>query len=150
MNYPIFSDEYFMNEALKEAQNAFDKDEIPVGAVVVSNNKIIARAHNMTESLTDVTAHAEMIAITAAENYLGSKFLNDCILYVSLEPCIMCAGAINWARIGKLVFGAGEPKVGYTSISKDILNPKTEIIPGVLEERSSALLKEFFESKRDN
>ncbi len=150
MNYPIFSDEYFMNEALKEAQNAFDKDEIPVGAVVVSNNKIIARAHNMTESLTDVTAHAEMIAITAAENYLGSKFLNDCIMYVSLEPCLMCAGAINWARIGKLVFGAAEPKVGYTRISTDVLHPKTEIIPGVLEERSSEILKEFFESKRDN
>jgi len=149
MNYTIFSDEYFMNEALKEAQNAYDSGEIPVGAVVVSNNIIIARAHNMTEGLKDVTAHAEMIAITAAENYFGSKFLNDCIMYVSLEPCMMCAGAINWARIGKLVFGASEPKYGYSSIYKKTLHLKTEVISGVLEKRSAILLKEFFESKRD-
>ncbi len=149
MNYTIFSDEYFMNEALKEAQNAYDSGEIPVGAILVSNNKIIARAHNMTEGLKDVTAHAEMIAITAAENYLNSKILNDCILYVSLEPCVMCAGAINWARIGKLVFGASEPKYGYSSISKKILHPKTEVVRGVMKERAAILLKEFFESKRD-
>lgn len=149
MSYTIFSDEYFMNEALKEAEKAFSDDEIPVGAVIVSNDKIIARGYNMTESLTDVTAHAEMIAITAAENYLGNKFLDDCIMYVSLEPCLMCAGAINWARIGKLVYGASEPKFGYTKISNKALHPKIQVIGGVLEERSAGLLKSFFEGKRD-
>jgi len=149
MNYPIFSDEYFMNEALKEAEKAFSEDEIPVGAVIVSNDKIIARGYNMTENLNDVTAHAEMIAITAAENYLGHKFLDDCVIYVSLEPCLMCAGAINWARIGKLVYGASEPKFGYTTISNKALNSKTQVIGGVLEERSAELLKTFFDGKRD-
>lgn len=149
MNYLIFSDEYFMNEAIKEAQKAFVADEIPVGVVIVSNDKIIARGHNMTENLNDVTAHAEMIAITAAENYLGSKFLDDCVMYVSLEPCLMCAGAINWARIGKLVYGASETKFGYTKISNKIINSKTQVIGGVLEERSADLLKAFFERKRD-
>ncbi len=149
MNYLIFSDEYFMNEAIKEAQKAFAADEIPVGAVIVSKDKIIARGHNMTENLSDVTAHAEMIAITAAENYLGSKFLDECIMYVSLEPCLMCAGAINWARVGKLVYGASEPKFGYTKISSKAINEKTQVIGGVLEERSAELMKAFFESKRD-
>ena len=149
MNYLIFSDEYFMNEAIKEAQKAFAADEIPVGAVIVSNDKIIARGHNMTENLNDVTAHAEMIAITAAGNYLGSKFLDDCIMYVSLEPCLMCAGAINWARVGKLVYGTSEPKFGYTRISNKAINSKTQVIGGVLEERSADLLKAFFEEKRN-
>lgn len=149
MNYTIFSDEYFMNEALKEAEKAFSEDEIPVGAVIVSNNKIIARGSNMTENLKDVTAHAEMIAITAAENYLGNKFLDDCVMYVSLEPCLMCAGAINWSRIGKLVYGASEPKFGYTNISNRAIHPKTQVVGGVLEERSAELLKTFFEEKRN-
>ncbi|MCF8380328.1 MAG: nucleoside deaminase [Bacteroidales bacterium] len=149
MSYTIFSDEYFMNEALKEAEKAFSEDEIPVGAVIVINNKIIARGYNMTENLTDVTAHAEMIAITAAENYLGNKFLDDCIMYVTLEPCLMCAGAINWARLGTLVFGASEPKFGYRTISEKAINPKIQVKTGILEDRSAALLKNFFEGKRD-
>ena len=155
MNYPIFSDEYFMNEALKEAQNAFDKDEIPVGAVVVSNNKIIARAHNMTESLTDVTAHAEMIAITAAENYLGSKFLNDCIMYVSLEPCLMCIGALYWSKTNRIVYGTNDSKRGFMKMetlanknADTLIHPKTEIKTGVLEHECSLLIKNFFKNKR--
>lgn len=148
MNYPLFSDEYFMNEAIKEAEKAYAKDEIPVGAVIVSRERIIARGHNMTEELVDVTAHAEMIVITAAENYLGSKYLTDCTLYVSLEPCAMCAGAIRWSRIGKLVYAANEPKVGYSLFSDNLLHPKTEVKRGVLEHESSVMLKEYFSGKR--
>lgn len=148
MNYPLFSDEYFMNEALKEAKKAAEEDEIPVGAVIVSRDRIIARGHNMTENLVDVTAHAEMIVITAAENFLGSKFLNDCTLYVSLEPCVMCAGAISWARISRLVYGAPEPKGGYSLFSDRILHPKTEVKSNVLEHESSLLLREYFAGKR--
>lgn len=148
MTYPLFSDEYFMNEALKEAENAFDAGEIPVGAVIVVDNKVIARGHNMTEGLIDVTAHAEMIAITAASIYMGSKFLNDCILYVSLEPCLMCAGAIRLTRLKKLVYGASEPKTGFRNFTDQALHSKTEIVSKVLKEESESLLKKFFQSKR--
>lgn len=137
-----------MNEALKEAEKAYAKNEIPVGAVIVSRERIIARGYNMTEELVDVTAHAEMIVITAAENFLGSKYLTECILYVSLEPCAMCAGAIKWSRIGKLVYAADEPKVGYSLFSKKLLHPKTEVKRGVLEHESAGLLKEYFKAKR--
>lgn len=148
MSYPLFSDEYFMNEALKEAAMAFEIDEVPVGAVVVSADRIIARGHNMTEGLVDVTAHAEMLVITAAANYLGGKFLNECTIYVSLEPCIMCAGALNLARIGKLVYAAKDPKAGYSLVNENILHPRTIRLSGILEHESSVLLKEYFSKKR--
>jgi tRNA(adenine34) deaminase len=148
MSYPIFSDEYFMNEALKEAQKAFTQDEVPVGAVIVSNNRIIARGYNMTEQLNDVTAHAEMIALTSAANFLGSKYLNDCTLYVTLEPCLMCASAHKWAQLGKLVFGASDDKAGYHIVEKPVLHPKTKILTGILEDECSELLKKFFRMKR--
>lgn len=144
----MYSDEYFMKEALKEAQKAFDADEIPVGAVVVCNKQIIARAHNLTERLTDVTAHAEMQAFTSAENYLGSKYLNECTLYVTLEPCVMCAGAAFWTQIGKIVYGAKDEKRGFTLLEKNILHPKTKVKSGFLETECSNILKEFFRKKR--
>ena len=144
----IFTDEYFMREALKEAQTAFDQDEVPVGAVVVCDNRIIARAHNLTETLTDVTAHAEMQAITSAANNLGGKYLNQCILYVTLEPCLMCAGALFWAQIGRLVYGATDEKRGYSLTGKEILHPKTEVKAGVEAETAAEILKSFFELKR--
>lgn len=144
----IYTDEYFMKEALKEAQKAFDRDEIPVGAVVVCNKQIIARAHNMTEQLLDATAHAEMLAITAAENYLGTKFLDECILYVTLEPCAMCAGGLMWSRIGHLVFGASDRKRGFNSLNPAILHPKTKISTGICETECSALMSEYFKKKR--
>lgn len=144
----LFTDDYFMKEALKEAQNAFDRDEVPVGAVIVCNNQIIARTHNLTETLNDVTAHAEMQAITSAANYLGGKYLNECTLYVTLEPCVMCAGATAWAQIGKIVFGAADEKRGYSLYAKKALHPKTIITGGILENECSALLKNFFRSKR--
>ena len=148
MSYPLFSEEYFMNEALKEAILAFEEDEVPVGAVVVTNNRIIARGHNMTEQLNDVTAHAEMIALTSAANFLGSKYLNDCTLYVTLEPCLMCATAHKWAQLGKLVFGASDDKAGYHLVESPVFHPKTEIKFGVLEKECSQLLKRFFKGKR--
>lgn len=148
MELTIFSDEHYMREALKEAQKAFDADEVPVGAVVVCDRKIIARAHNLTERLTDVTAHAEMQAITAAANHLGGKYLNECTLYVTLEPCVMCAGALHWSQIKRIVFGAHDPKRGYLRLEKNILHPKTVIEGGLLEDESSALLKSFFQAKR--
>ena len=148
MNYPLYSDEFFMNEALKEAGKAFDKNEVPIGAVIVLGNIIIARGHNMTENLNDVTAHAEMIAITSAENYLGSKYLNDCSLYVSLEPCLMCASAMYWARIGRIVCGAPDPRAGYSLISGNVLHPKTIVQHGVLITECSRILKLFFRGKR--
>ena len=148
MAYPLFSDEYFMNEALKQAQSAEQQGEIPVGAVIVSNNQIIARGHNMTQQLEDVTAHAEMIAITSASNYLGSKYLEECTMYVTLEPCLMCAAALKWAHIGRLVFGAPDSKEGYQLVEKNVLHPKTELKSGVLENECGVLLKEFFKSKR--
>lgn len=137
-----------MAEALKEAQKAFESDEVPVGAVVVCDNRIIARAHNLTERLTDATAHAEMQAITAAANHLGSKYLHECTLYVSLEPCVMCAGALSWAQLGRLVYGADDAKKGFTLVSEQLLHPKTSVISGVGAESSSALLKLFFREKR--
>ncbi len=150
MELSVFSDQHFMQEAFKEAKRAFDADEIPVGAVVVCNNKIIARAHNFTERLNDVTAHAEMQAITASANYLGGKYLNECTLYVTLEPCVMCAGAIAWAQLGKLVYGASDTKKGFHLISeKKLLHPKTEIIAGVLQNECSEILKLFFQKKRE-
>jgi tRNA(adenine34) deaminase len=149
MESNVFSDQYFMQEALKEAQKAFDADEVPVGAVVVCNNKIIARCHNLTERLNDVTAHAEMQAITSAANFLGGKYLNECTLYVTLEPCVMCAGAIAWAQLGKLVYGASDTKKGFHLVSdKNILHPKTEVISGIMADQSSDLMKLFFQQKR--
>ncbi|MCD4834358.1 MAG: nucleoside deaminase [Bacteroidales bacterium] len=144
----LYSDEYFMNEALKEASIAYDKDEVPIGAVIVHNNRIIARAHNLTESLNDVTAHAEMQAFTAAENYLGGKYLHDCILYVTLEPCVMCAGASYWSQISKIVYGASDQKRGFSNINQKIIHPKTEVISGILENDCSNLLIDFFKKKR--
>lgn len=148
MTLTIHSDEYFMKEALKEAQKAYDADEIPVGAVVVCNKQIIARAHNLTEKLNDATAHAEMQAFTSAENYLGSKYLNECTLYVTLEPCVMCAGAAFWTQIGKIVYGAKDEKRGFTLLDKKILHPKTKVKSGFLETECSDILKEFFRKKR--
>jgi tRNA(adenine34) deaminase len=144
----IFSDEYFMRQALAEAQKAFDCDEVPVGAVVVASNLIVARAHNLTETLKDVTAHAEMQAITAASNSIGSKYLEGCTLYVTVEPCIMCAGAIFWSQVDKLVFGANDPKRGYQKMMLPILHPKTIVIPAILAHESELLMKEFFKRKR--
>jgi len=143
-----FSDEYFMKQALEEAHKAFEADEIPVGALIVCNNRIIARAHNLTERLNDVTAHAEMQAITAAANYLGGKYLKDCTLYVTLEPCNMCAGALAWSQISRIVYGAADKKRGFTAFSPSPLHPRTEVITGVMEEESAQLVKSFFVKKR--
>jgi tRNA(adenine34) deaminase len=150
MPYPIFSDEYFMNEALKEAHKALEQEEVPVGAVVVNQNRIIARAYNMTQQLNDVTAHAEMIAITAAANHLGAKYLTECTLFVTLEPCVMCAAALKWAQLSRLVFAASDPREGYSRIQEPILHKKAEVIPGILEEPASTLLKQFFLNRRDS
>ena len=137
-----------MKKAFSEALMAYEKGEIPVGAVVVAQGKIIARAHNLTETLNDVTAHAEMQAITAAANLLGGKYLNDCTLYVTLEPCVMCAGALGWSQIGKVVFGAYDEKRGYQKFAKDTLHPKTEVLGGVLETECRELIQAFFKEKR--
>lgn len=144
----IYSDEYYMKEALKEAQKAFDEDEVPVGAIVVCDNKIIARAHNMTEKLNDVTAHAEMLAITSATNFLGGKYLNECTLYVTLEPCVMCAGALYWSQLKKMVYAAPDLKRGFSLVKSNILHPKTEIIKGIMQQEASDLVTSFFKSKR--
>ncbi|SHO61796.1 nucleoside deaminase [Algoriphagus zhangzhouensis] len=144
----LFSDEYFMNEALKQARIAFEEGEIPVGAVIVSKNRIIARAYNQTEKLNDVTAHAEMIAITAAANYMGAKYLPDCKLYVTLEPCTMCGGALFWSQIGTVIFGASDPKRGFRQLDSSILHPKTQLQTGVLAQQSEELLNEFFKKLR--
>ena len=143
-----FDDEYYMKEALKEAQKAYDIDEVPIGAVVVCKNQIIARAHNLTERLNDVTAHAEMQAFTSAANYIGGKYLNECSLYVTLEPCVMCAGASYWVQINKIIFGAYDAKRGFSNYSDMFLHPKTKLIGGVLENESASLLKSFFIKKR--
>ncbi|MFO0357870.1 MAG: nucleoside deaminase [Sphingobacteriaceae bacterium] len=145
---PLYTHEHFMREALKEAQKAFDADEVPVGAVIVANNKIIGRAHNLTELLNDVTAHAEMQAITSAANSLGGKYLIDCAIYVTLEPCVMCAGALFWSQVSKIVYGASDTKRGYSLMGQTVLHPKTEIISGILEKECSELLKDFFKKKR--
>lgn len=146
--FSIFSHEYYMKEALKEAQKAAALDEIPVGAIVVCEQQIIARAHNCTERLTDVTAHAEILAITAASQFLGHKFLQQCSLYVTLEPCVMCAGALAWAQLGTLVIGASDSKRGYQRIAPQALHPKTTLISGILETPCSQLMKDFFQRKR--
>jgi len=143
-----FDDTYFMKRALQEAELAFDKNEVPVGAVIVMNNQIIARAHNLTETLNDVTAHAEMQAFTAAADFLGGKYLKECTLYVTLEPCQMCAGASYWTQIGKIVYGASEDKRGFVAL-QTTLHPKTKVQRGVLEEECSKLLKKFFIEKRN-
>ena len=144
----VYTDTYFMKQALKEAQKAFDQGEVPVGAVIVCDNQIIARAHNQTELLNDVTAHAEMIAITAAADNLGNKYLNDCTLYITLEPCAMCGGAIGWSQLGKIVYGASDDKKGFMVYGKRMLHPKTKVELGIMENECSVLLKEFFAKKR--
>jgi tRNA(adenine34) deaminase len=144
----IFNEEYFMKMAFREAEKAFAKDEIPVGAVVVLNNMVIGRGHNLTQTLQDVTAHAEMQAITAAANHIGAKYLNDCTLYVTLEPCVMCAGAIAWAQLGILVYGASDPKKGFSLVKHNILHPKTLVKVGIMEQECSEIITEFFNTKR--
>lgn len=142
------TDEYFMRRALDQARMAFDRDEVPVGAVVVCRDRIIARAHNLTETLHDVTAHAEMQAITAAAESLGGKYLDVCTLYVTVEPCVMCAGAIGWAQLGRIVYGASDPKRGFSAFAPHALHPKTQVMGGVLEEECAQILKDFFKGKR--
>src|SRR5574344_137129 len=142
------TDEKFMREAMKEAEMAAYEDEVPIGAVVVCRGRIIGKGHNMTEKLHDPTAHAEMIAITAAAETMGGKYLNDCTLYVTIEPCPMCAGAMAWAQVGTLVYGAKDPKRGYSLFSPSLLHPKTEVINGILENECGTLVSDFFEKKR--
>ena len=144
----LYSDEYFLKEAIKEAKVALEKDEVPVGAVVVISNKIIARSHNLIETLNDATAHAEMQALTSAQNYINGKYLTECTLYVTLEPCIMCAGALFWTQLGRLVYGASDPKRGFNNSQSKILHPSTKIKEGVVDSECSALLKSFFKTKR--
>lgn len=143
-----FNDVYYMKKAFAEALTALDKDEVPIGAVVVCGGKIIARAHNLTETLNDVTAHAEMLAITAASNFLGGKYLNDCTLFVTVEPCVMCAGALAWAQVGRIVYGASDEKRGFRKWAGGSLHPKTELTGGVLETECKEIMQEFFRSKR--
>lgn len=149
MELSIHKDEYFMGEALKQAQLAFEAGEIPVGAVVVAEKRIIARAHNQTEQLNDVTAHAEMLAITAAANAIGAKYLSDCELFVTLEPCIMCAGAAYWSQISRVVYGARDEKRGFMTVGRNLLHPRTEIASDLLSEDSEDLLKRFFNKLRN-
>ncbi|WP_396210859.1 nucleoside deaminase [Flavobacterium sp.] len=144
----IFTDEYFMKKALQEAEIAFEKGEIPVGAIIVVDNKVIARSHNLTEMLNDVTAHAEMQSITAAANFIGGKYLKNCTLYVTLEPCQMCAGALYWSQISKIVFGARDDQRGYQKLGTQ-LHPKTTVISGVLAEEAANLMRRFFAEKRN-
>jgi tRNA(adenine34) deaminase len=144
----MLDNEYFMQEALKEAKKAFDKEEVPIGAVIVYKDKIIARAHNLTETLNDVTAHAEMQAITAAANTLGGKYLHDCTLYVTIEPCPMCSSACYWAQLEKVVYGASDIKMGSISRGFQLFHPKTKIEGGIMEHESSSLMKQFFKNKR--
>ena len=141
-------DTYFMKQALNEAREAARRGEVPVGAVVVCRDRIIARGHNLTEMLVDVTAHAEMQAITAAASSLGGKYLTDCTLYVSVEPCVMCAGAIGWSQLGRLVYGAPDEKRGYRRYAPQALHPKTEVVSGVMQEECAALMKQFFQARR--
>ena len=141
-------DVLYMKQALAEAQKAYGRGEVPVGAVVVCKDRIIARSHNLTETLNDVTAHAEMQAITAAANYLGGKYLSDCTLYVTVEPCVMCVGAIAWSQLGRLVFGAADEKRGYQKFAPQSLHPKTEVVQGVMEDDCARLMKKFFQRRR--
>lgn len=145
----LFTEEYFMREALKEAQKAFDIGEVPVGAVVVCKNRIISRAHNQTEKLTDATAHAEMLAVTAAANFLGSKYLSECTLFVTLEPCVMCAGALHWVQLQKLVYGASDLQRGFSLVQSPLLHPKTTVAKGLKGDEAKALIDEFFKKIRD-
>jgi tRNA(adenine34) deaminase len=145
----LYTDDYFMHEALKEARIAYDDGEVPVGAVVVCKNRIIGRAHNQTERLTDSTAHAEMLAVTAASNYLGSKYLNECTLYVTLEPCVMCAGALHWVQLMKLVYGADDIQRGYTLVQSPLLHPRTEVVKGVRKQDCKTLVDDFFRRIRE-
>lgn len=144
----MFDDKYFMRQALIEAKAAGEDGEIPIGAVMVCRNSIIARSHNLTETLHDVTAHAEMQAITAAAETIGGKYLTDCTLYVTVEPCVMCAGALGWSQISRIVYGASDPRRGYSRIAPDALHPRTEVVSGVLEEECRQLLVDFFKNKR--
>lgn len=148
MTLTVFSDEYFMKEALKEAQKAFDTDEVPVGAVIVCENRIIARGYNLTEKLNDVTAHAEMQAFTSAADALGGKYLTDCTLYVTLEPCVMCAGAAFWTQCTRIVYGTQDKKRGYSLVKHKLLHPKTKVKSGVMEKECAEILKRFFSAKR--
>lgn len=141
-------DEMYMKEALKLAQKAFEEDEVPIGAIVVCKGKIIGKGYNLTERLKDVTAHAEMQAFTAAANYMGGKYLQDCTLYVTIEPCVMCAGASYWTQISRIVYGARDEKRGYSSFAEGIIHPKTEIVRGVMEAECAALIQTFFRNKR--
>ena len=143
-----YSDEYFMRQALQEAQLAYDEDEVPVGCIITCRDKVIARTHNLTETLHDVTAHAEMQAITAAAEALGGKYLDTCTLYVTVEPCIMCAGAIGWSQMGRVVYGARDEKRGFENFAPKAFHPKTEVVSGVLENECAELMKNFFKSKR--
>jgi len=144
----IVPDDFFMKEAFKEAQLALAEDEIPIGAVVVCNGQIIGRGHNLTERLNDVSAHAEMQALTAAANYIGGKYLPDCTLYVTLEPCVMCAGALYWFQIGRIVFGAYDTKLGFGRINQKIIHPKTQLTGGIMQNECGELVREFFRNKR--
>ena len=145
----IAPDEFFMKEALKEAQKALELDEVPIGAVIVHNGRIIGRGHNLTEQLNDVTAHAEMQAFTAAANYTGGKYLKDCTLYVTIEPCIMCAGASYWTQISKIVFAAHDIKRGFSQIKQRIVHPRTEVVSGIMAENAAQLMKDSFIAKRN-
>ena len=142
------TDQEYMQKALNEAKQAFEEGEVPVGAVIVCRDRIIARAHNLTERLTDVTAHAEMQAITAAANALGGKYLTDCTLYVTVEPCVMCAGALAWAQLSRIVYGASDPKRGFSVFAPNALHPRTEVTKGVLAEECANLMKDFFQRRR--
>ncbi|WP_425390324.1 nucleoside deaminase [Ekhidna sp.] len=150
MSLSIYSDEHFMKQALNEAQNAFDEGEIPIGAVVVCENKMIAKDHNRVERLNDATAHAEMLAITAAQNHMGSKYLNECTLFVTLEPCSMCAGGLFWTQIGRVVIGALDKDRGFSNYSQDIIHPKTDLKLGVMANECELLIKDFFKNIRKN
>lgn len=142
------TDEHYMRQALEQARLAAERDEVPVGVVVVCRDRVVARGHNLTEALNDVTAHAEMQAITAAANHLGGKYLNECTLYVTVEPCVMCAGAIGWAQMGRVVYGAADPKRGYSVYAPQAFHPKTEVVAGILEAECSTLMRDFFKQKR--
>ncbi len=144
------TDEFYMREALREAKKAFEADEVPIGCIIVWKDRIIARAYNRTEQLKDFTAHAEMQAFTSASDFLNNKYLNECTLYVTLEPCVMCSGAAFWTQLGRIVFGASDLKRGVSAISAKILHPTTQLSTGVLEEESAALLRDFFQMKRKN
>ena len=145
----LFSDAYFMNMAYKDAQKAFDEKEVPVGAVVIAKNQVIAKAYNQTEKLNDSTAHAEILAITSAMSFLGNKYLKECTLYVTLEPCVMCAGALKWSQLGKVIFAAEDHKHGFMRYGKELLHPKTKLEYGIMETECSGILKEFFEMRRN-